>query len=47
MKKFMMKYSGLIATFALAVTTMTANSACVWLTYQDKLPKSAKKLRKF
>lgn len=28
MKKFMLKYSGMLAAFALVITTVTANSAC-------------------
>ena len=47
MKKFLMKYSGMLAALALVFTTLTANSACTWVTYQEKLPETAKKLRKF
>lgn len=37
----------MLAAFALMVTTYVANSACSWITYQEKLPVDAKKLRKF
>ncbi len=47
MKKFMLKYSGMLAAFALVITTVVANSACVWITHQEQLPESAKALRKF
>lgn len=47
MKKLLMKYSGILAAMALVFTTLTANSTCTWVTYQEKLPKAAKKLRKF
>lgn len=42
-----MKIYSMLATFALAITTYVANSACVWITYQEKLPDDAKKLRRF
>lgn len=47
MKKFLRKYGGLLATLAIAVTTMNANAVCVFIMYQDSLPEGAKKLRKF
>lgn len=47
MKNFFSKYGSHIASVAMKVTTMTANSACLFATYQAKMPKSAKKLRKF
>lgn len=47
MKKFLMKYSGMLAAVALVFTTLTANSTCTWVTYQEELPEIAKKLRKF
>lgn len=47
MKKFIQRYGGWIAAFALIVTTVTANSACVWASYQPVVPENAKKLRKF
>ncbi|MDE7104638.1 MAG: cyclic lactone autoinducer peptide [Ruminococcus sp.] len=37
----------MMAAFAMVITTMTANSACIFLTHQPKMPETAKKLRKF
>ncbi len=36
-----------IAAAAMAATKMNANSTCVFISHQPKLPKDAKKLRKF
>lgn len=47
MKAIMRRYAGVIAALALVVTTVSANSACIWFTYQPELPETAKKLRKF
>lgn len=47
MKRFMQKYGGMLAALALVVTTVTANSTCTWITHQEPLPETAKKLRKF
>lgn len=47
MGAFMKKYGHVMAALALIVTTITANSACVWITHQEPLPDAAKKLRKF
>lgn len=47
MKKFFMKYSSVIAALALVITAVTANSTCIWLTYQEELPDAAKQLRRF
>lgn len=47
MKKILLKYSGMLAALAMIFTTLTVNSTCTWMTYQEELPKSAKKLRKF
>lgn len=47
MKKFLIKHSNLLAALALVVTTLTVNSTCTWMTYQEKLPETAMKLRKF
>lgn len=46
-KNMFMKLSGTIATFALVITTLIANSACTYIMYQDELPEGAKKLRRF
>jgi len=45
--KLIMKYGGMLAALALVVTTLTANSACIFYTHQEQLPESAKALRKF
>jgi len=47
MKKFIMKYSGVLAALALVVTTLTANSTCVYCVHQPKMSENCKKLRKF
>ena len=46
-KNWFKKYSGALAAFAMVVTTLVANSTCIYLMHQDKMPESAKKLRKF
>lgn len=47
MKRIFQKYGGFLAALAIVVTSMNANSACVCIMHQDKLPEDAKKLRKF
>lgn len=47
MKKNLMKVSGFFASFALFVSVMSANSSCIMLINQPKLPESVKALRKF
>lgn len=47
MKNWFKKYSGALAAFAMVVTTLVANSTCIYIMHQDKMPESAKKLRKF
>jgi len=37
----------LVARVAKKITETSANSTCIFLAYQEELPKSAKKLRKF
>ena len=46
-KDFIKKNLGIIASLAFVITTVTANSTCICLIHQDKLPDEAKKLRKF
>lgn len=41
------KCGKVLANLALSVTTANVNSACLWINGQPKLPKDAKKLRKF
>lgn len=43
----MMKFGPMLAALALMVTTVSANTNCSWVCYQDELPKNANKLRKF
>lgn len=47
MTNFFAKYGALLAALALAVTTLTANSTCLFWTHQEQLPEGAKALRKF
>lgn len=47
MRKFIIKFSGLFAAFALCVTTLTENSTCFFCAHQEKMPANSKKLRKF
>ena len=47
MKNFLKKYGSWMAALALVVTSMNANSACIFLMHQPEIPESAKKLRKF
>lgn len=46
-KKQFAKVGNCVAEIAKKSTSLTANSACVWFSHQEKLPKEAKKLRKF
>lgn len=47
LKKIIIRFSGIIASLALMVTSMNVNSVCILLAHQPKLPESANKLRKF
>ena len=47
MKKLFQKCSGFLAALAIVVTTMNANTTCVFIMHQDSLPEEAKRLRKF
>lgn len=47
MKKNLMRLSGFFASFALFVSVMSANSACIILINQPELPEKVKALRKF
>lgn len=46
-KKLMAKFGPMLAALALMVTTMSVNTTCSWVGYQDKVPENARKLRKF
>lgn len=39
--------SGMLATFALCMTTLAANSACFFVFHQPEFPEDLKKYRKF
>lgn len=45
--RFMVLFGGILAAFALIIATISANSACMWITHQPKLPDDVRKLRKF
>ena len=49
MKAKMMNVYGVFAAAfaAAAMTTLVANSTCIYFSYQDELPERARKLRKF
>ncbi len=47
MQKLIVKLGTMMASLALFITTANANSTCVIVIHQPKLPDSAKKLRKF
>ncbi len=47
MKKFLTKYGHIVAAFAIMIASVTANSTCVYIMYQEKMPEAVKKLRKF
>ena len=46
MKAKMMNVYGVFAA-AFMMTTLVANSTCIYFSYQDELPERARKLRKF
>lgn len=43
---FMAKFGGMIAAFAVVITSFTANSTCIWLSYQPEEPEEVKALKK-
>jgi len=47
MKKIILRVSGLIACFALAITAMNVNAACIFIIHQPKMPENSLRLRKF
>lgn len=46
-KNWFYKFGSVVAAFALMITTLNVNTACIWIAHQEILPKSAEKLRKF
>lgn len=47
LQKLAVKYGKVIALFAIAITTLSANTACACYLHQPELPQNAGKLRKF
>ena len=43
---FITRLGGFVAAFAIVVTSLTANSACVWIAYQTEEPEEVKVLKK-
>lgn len=46
-RNWMLTIGGIIPAIAITITTLNVNTTCFWVINQDKLPKNAKKLRKF
>lgn len=44
--QFVTKFGGTMAAFAVMVASLTANSACFWLTHQPEEPDEIKQLKK-
>lgn len=40
------KFGGLVAAFAVVVTSLTSNSTCLWITYQPEEPEEVKALKR-
>ncbi len=47
MKKLSIKLGGMIASLAILITVLNVNTNCIAFIHQPKMPKSAKRLRKF
>ncbi len=47
LKNLLMRFGGIVASLALLVTSMNANTTCICFIHQPKLPKGTEKLRKF
>lgn len=45
--RLFMKCAGSVASLALMLTVFSANSACVFLFHQPKMPQEAQSLKKF
>lgn len=46
-KNWLLAIGSIIPAIALVITTFNVNTTCTWIVHQDKLPNTAKKLRKF
>jgi cyclic lactone autoinducer peptide len=47
MKKLLVKFDTVLASFALLLSVVAANQACGFFNHQPELPKNVKNLRKF
>lgn len=47
MKRMLIKLCSSVASLALLITMVNVNTACIAFIHQPKLPKDAKRLRKF
>ncbi len=47
MRKIFLRFSSIIASLALIVTTINVNLTCMYIVHQPQLPKNSKKLRRF
>ncbi|MGB4438354.1 MAG: cyclic lactone autoinducer peptide [Sedimentibacter sp.] len=47
MKKYVIKFGTILAGFALMITALNVNTACLFVAHQPILPTGAEKLRKF
>jgi len=47
LKKLLYSLGGIVASFAVMVTTMSVNTTCLYIMHQPELPESTKKLRRF
>lgn len=46
-KELFVKISKCVVSFAILLTSVAVNSTCPFVTYQPKLPESAKKLKRY
>lgn len=46
MKNFKHKFAGIVANMTKKVVSANVNSCCMYVMYQDELPKGAEKFRK-
>lgn len=40
------KFGGMIAAFVVVATSLSANSTCAWIAYQDEEPEEVKALKR-
>lgn len=46
-KRSLYSLGGIVASFAMMIATVNANTACLYIMHQPELPDSVKELRKF